>query len=164
MASTPNPVATDHVPFFITPPGETDVLLVAMAVFLLLAVLGIGVFYFRLHALPEHIAHGANKIQFQIVAVLALLALFTHNHAFWIAGLLLALVPIPDFYSPFVGIAKSLERIAARGTESEVRVAEVVPAEAAGAQVIALPHGKSDRLPEAKRDKALEGKSRDKGE
>ncbi len=117
MSPSPNPIATDHLPFFITSPGQTDGLLVAMAVFLLLAVLGIGIVYFRLHALPEHLAHGSSKIQFQIVAVLALLALFTHNHAFWIAGLLLALVPIPDFHTPFVSISNSLERIAARATE-----------------------------------------------
>ena len=121
MTPTPNPVATEHLPFFITSPGQTDGLLVAMAVFLLLAVLGIGLVYFRLHALPEHIAHRREKIQFQIVAVLALLALFTHNHAFWIAGLLLALVPIPDFSTPFVSISSSLEKIAAKATAPESR-------------------------------------------
>ncbi len=52
-------------------------------------------------------------MQFQIVAVLALIALFTHNHAFWIAGLLLALIPLPDFTTPLSSIAGSLERIAA---------------------------------------------------
>jgi hypothetical protein len=57
-------------------------------------------------------AHRGQKIQFEIVAVLALLALFTHNHAFWIAGLLLALVPLPDFTTPLSSIAASLERIA----------------------------------------------------
>ena len=38
-----------------------------------------------------------NKAQFEIVAVLALLALFTHNNYFWVAALLLAMIPIPDF-------------------------------------------------------------------
>jgi len=52
-------------------------------------------------------------VQFEIVAVLALIALFTHNHAFWIAGLLLALIPLPDFTTPLSSIAGSLERIAA---------------------------------------------------
>jgi hypothetical protein len=84
-----------------------------MAIFVLLAVIGIGVFYFKLHALPEQMAHRGQKVQFQIVAVLALLALFTHNHAFWIAGLLLALVPLPDFTTPLSSMAGSLERIAA---------------------------------------------------
>jgi hypothetical protein len=106
--------ALDHLPFFITPPGQTDVLMVAMAIFLLLAVLGVGVLYFTIHALPEHLAHGGNKIQMQIVAVLAILALFTHNHIFWIAGLLLALVQFPDFESPMVSMADSLAKMAGR--------------------------------------------------
>jgi hypothetical protein len=79
----------------------------------LLGVVGIGVFYFKLHALPEHLAHRGQKIQLEIVAVLTLIALFTHNHAFWIAALLLALIPLPDFTTPLTSIASSLERIAA---------------------------------------------------
>jgi hypothetical protein len=157
-----NPAATGHLPFFITPPGETDVLLVAMAVFLLLAVLGIGLVYFRLHALPEHIAHGANKIQFQIVAVLALIALFTHNHAFWIAGLLLALVPIPDFHTPLVGISNSLERIAAKATETENREAAAIAAETQVVQVIALPQTKAEHPAPADKDRHPD--AREKGD
>jgi hypothetical protein len=84
-----------------------------MAIFVLLAVIGIGVFYLKLHSLPEQMAHRGQKVQFQIVAVLGLLALFTHNHAFWVAGLLLALVPLPDFTTPLSSIAGSLDRIAA---------------------------------------------------
>jgi hypothetical protein len=82
MSEPIHPAAIHHLPPFVTAPGETDVLLVAMAIFLLLAVVGISVFYFKLHALPEQMAHRGQKIQFEIVAVLALLALFTHNHAF----------------------------------------------------------------------------------
>lgn len=107
-----HPEAIPHLPIFITAPGETDVLFVVNAIFVLLAVSGLGVFYFKLHALPEQLAHRGQKIQFQIVAVLGLLALFTHNHAFWIAGLLLALVPLPDFTTPLGTIARSLERLA----------------------------------------------------
>lgn len=107
-----HPEAIPHLPVFITAPGETDVLLVVNAIFVLLAVLGLGLFYFKLHALPEQLAHRGQKIQFQLVAVLGLLALFTHNHAFWIAGLLLALVPLPDFTTPLGTIARSLERLA----------------------------------------------------
>jgi uncharacterized membrane protein len=104
--------AAGHRPFFMTSPGETDWLLISMMVFLILAVVGIGVFYFKLHALPEHMAHKGQRIQYEIVAVLALLALFTHNHAFWIIGLLLALVPIPDFVTPISSMAQSLVRMA----------------------------------------------------
>ena len=107
-----HPEAIPHLPVFITAPGETDVLFVVNAIFVLLAVSGLGVFYFKLHALPEQLAHRGQKIQFQLVAVLGLLALFTHNHAFWIAGLLLALMPLPDFTTPLGSIARSLERLA----------------------------------------------------
>jgi hypothetical protein len=113
MAEPLHPAAIHHLPPFVTAPGETDVLFAVMAIFVLLALIGIGVFYFKLHALPEQMAHRGQKVQFQIVAVLALLALFTHNHAFWIAGLLLALIPLPDFTTPLSSMAGSLERIAA---------------------------------------------------
>lgn len=114
MAEPIHAAAGHHLPAFITSPGQTDGLFVAAAVFVIVAVVGIGVFYLKLHALPEQLAHRGQKVQFQIVAVLALLALFTHNHAFWVAGLLLALVPLPDFTSPLLSIATSLERIAAQ--------------------------------------------------
>jgi hypothetical protein len=114
MSDVVHPVAPHYQPFFITAPGQGDTLMLAMGIFLLLAVIGIGVFYFKLHALPEQLAHRGQKIQFQLVAVLALLALFTHNHAFWIAGLLIALVPLPDFTTPLTSMAQSLGRMAGR--------------------------------------------------
>ena len=75
-------------------------------------VLMVGILYFRLHALPEHMAHGTSKVQLQIVGVLGLLSLFTHNHIYWIAGLLLALIPFPDFSTPLKGMAESLAKMA----------------------------------------------------
>ncbi|MEA1052035.1 hypothetical protein U5801_19810 [Lamprobacter modestohalophilus] len=104
--------APHHLPFFITAPGSSDGLMTTTGIFLLLAVIGIGVLYFRLHALPEQMAHRGQKVQFELVAVLALLALFTHNHTFWVAGLLLALVPLPDITTPLSKIAGSLDKIA----------------------------------------------------
>jgi hypothetical protein len=101
-----------HLPFYIAKPGETDVLMIVMGVFLVLAVLGIGNVYLHLHSLPERMAHKGQKLQFEIVAVLGLLSLFTHMHIFWIAGLLLALVDLPDFTTPLSSIAGSVERIA----------------------------------------------------
>jgi hypothetical protein len=114
MTEDIHPLATHHLPFFITMPGQTDWLMIAVGVFLLLAVVGIGLFYFKLHALPEQMAHSGQKVQFEIVAVLALLALFTHNHLFWVAALLLALVPLPDFVTPLMSMAQSLSRMAGR--------------------------------------------------
>src|SRR3982751_3370030 len=107
-----HPVAVEHLPMFITPPGETDVLMVTMAGILLLAVLGFGVFFFRLHSLPEHIAHKSHKMQAELVAVLCLISLFTHMHIFWIIGLVLALIEMPDFGTPLKRIAGSTERLA----------------------------------------------------
>ncbi|MEJ2223505.1 MAG: hypothetical protein P8X80_22240, partial [Desulfobacterales bacterium] len=86
MAKSLQSEAENHLPVFITAPGETDVLFILMAAFVLVAVIGAGVIYFRLHALPEQVAHRGQKVQFELVAVLALLALFTHNHIFWVAG------------------------------------------------------------------------------
>ena len=107
-----HPAASDHVPSFITAPGQTDVLMVVMGVILLLFVVMVGVLYFRLHALPERFAH--KKVQFEIVCVLALLAMFTHMHIFWIAGLLLALIDFPDFSGLLRRIAGSTEKIATK--------------------------------------------------
>lgn len=112
MAAELHPLAPRHLPAFITTPGETDVLMVVAAVILLLAVLGVGLIFLRLHTLPERMAHKSQKLQFEIVAVLGLLALFTHVHLFWVAGLLLALIDIPDFTGLFGRMAHALERIA----------------------------------------------------
>lgn len=107
-----HPTATHHLPGFITAPGETDVLMVVMAVILLAAVMGFGILFLRLHSLPERMAHRTHKIQFEIVAVLCLIALFTHMHIFWIAALLLAMVDLPDFGTSLNRIAGSAEKMA----------------------------------------------------
>jgi hypothetical protein len=120
-----HPLATEHFPMFLTAPGETDVLLVAMAIFLVAAVVGIGVFYFRLHSLPEQMAHRGQKVQFEIVAILGLLSLFTHNHLFWIAGLLLAFVPLPDFSTPLTSMAQSLGKMAGGSARSQGAAGDV---------------------------------------
>lgn len=104
--------APHHLPAFIAAPGETDVLMTVMAVFLIIAVLAVGLLFLRLHTLPERLAHKSQKIQFEIVAVLGLLALFTHMHIFWVIGLLLALIDVPDIGWPLRRMAGSLEKIA----------------------------------------------------
>jgi len=111
-AAKAHPATPHHLPFFITPPGATDVLLVGTAIFLVVVVLLVGNLFLKLHTLPERIAHKTHKLQFEIVAVLGLLALFTHQHIFWVIGLLLALVDLPDFSTPLRRMAGSLEKIA----------------------------------------------------
>lgn len=106
-----HPLAPQHVPGFITAPGETDPLFVGSVIFMIIVVMGLGSLYFWLHSIPERLAHGTGKIQFQLVGVLALLALFTHNNWFWVFALFLALIPIPDFWTPLSSMADSLSRM-----------------------------------------------------
>lgn len=119
-----NPAAPHHLPSFITPPGQTDVLMVVMGIFLAFAVLMFGIIFLRLHTLPERVAHKSQKIQFEIVAVLGLIALFTHMHIFWVAGLLLALIDFPDFGNMMSRIAGSVERIAGVKPADDVAATE----------------------------------------
>ncbi len=145
MTASLNPAAPQHLPIFITAPGSTDVLMVVTAVFLLLAVLAVGLLFLRLHTLPERIAHKGHKLQFEIVAVLGLLALFTHMHIFWVIGLLLALIDIPDFGDPLRRMAGSLEKIAGippgkgAGEAPDETGAEIAPAEAPRADAVEVP-------------------------
>jgi hypothetical protein len=112
MAESLHPATPHHLPSFITTPGETDVLMVVMGFVLLLAILMFGILFFRLHSLPERVAHKSHKIQFEVVAVLCLIALFTHMHIFWVAALLLAIIDVPDFGGSLARIAGSAEKIA----------------------------------------------------
>lgn len=116
-----DPNAPHDLPSFITLPGGTDWLMNVMLVFLIVVVVSAGLIYLRLHALPEHVAHRTNKVQLQLVAVLALLALFTHNHIFWISALLLALIELPDFATPLNSIALSLEKQSGRDSTDPAR-------------------------------------------
>ncbi len=107
MANFTHPSAPHHLPWFLVGPGESDTLLTVTTIVVILTVLGLGVLFFRLHSLPERLGH--KKLQFEIVAVLGLLSLLTHVHAFWVAGLLLALIDLPDFQTPLKRIANALE-------------------------------------------------------
>ena len=107
-----HPMGPHHLPFYLAPGSGTDVLMVVMGVFLVAALIWVGTLYLRLHSLPERMAHKSEKLQFEIVAILGLLALFTHIHLFWVAGLLLAMIDIPDFGTPLRSIAGSVEKIA----------------------------------------------------
>ena len=112
VTASVHPAGPHHLPAFFTAPGETDVLMVGVAVFLVIAVVAVGILFLRLHTLPERIAHKSHKLQFEIVAVLGLLALFTHVHLFWVAGLLLAMIDLPDFGWPLGRIAGAVETMA----------------------------------------------------
>jgi hypothetical protein len=107
-----HPMAPHHLPFYLAGGSGVDTLMVVMGIFLIGTMLWVGTLYWRLHSLPERMAHKSQKLQFEIVAVLGLISLFTHMHIFWIAGLLLALIDIPDFGTPLRSIADSVEKIA----------------------------------------------------
>jgi hypothetical protein len=107
-----HPAAPHHLPFFIPGADGSDTLMVVMGLFLVGTILWVGTLYWKLHSLPERMAHKSQKLQFEIVAVLGLISLFTHMHIFWIAGLLLAMIDLPDFGTPLRSIAGSVERIA----------------------------------------------------
>ncbi len=136
MSTAPHPAAPHVLPFFLPGPDGSDPVLVGTGIFLILAVLAFGLLFLRLHTLPERLAHRGKKFQFEIVAVLGLIALFTHMHIFWVIGLLLALIDLPDITGPMRRIAGSTERLAGlpRGggdlQEAERPIAEAREAQA----------------------------------
>ena len=109
------PAAPHHLPWFITTPGESDGLSTAMVVFVIVAIFLIGTLFLYLYQLPMQYSRRGrriHKVQAEIVAVLALIALFTGTPLFWVAGLLLALVQLPDLWTPINSMAQSLRVLA----------------------------------------------------
>src|SRR3954465_13057397 len=108
--------------------------MVLMGIFLVATIFWVGTLYWRLHSLPERMAHKSEKLQFEIVAILGLLSLFTHIHLFWVVGLLLALIHIPDFGPPLPSIAGSVAQIADASPPGEIpkAVPEAKSVQAAG--------------------------------
>jgi hypothetical protein len=100
------------MPFFITAPGETDVLFNVTLWFVVACIILTGVIFFTIHSLPERMAHKSQKILFDLIALLCLLALLTHEHLFWFAAIVLAFIPIPDFLTPMNRIATSVVAMA----------------------------------------------------
>jgi hypothetical protein len=128
-----HPLALHDLPSFITAPGETDTMMIVTGIFLLVIVISVGVIYFNLHSLPERLSHRTNQAQAGVVAVLCLLALFTHNHAFWIIAILLAFIRIPDFETPIYSISDSLKRLATPLAPAVAEGADALPAASAAA-------------------------------
>ncbi|MEM6441909.1 MAG: hypothetical protein AAF763_19710, partial [Pseudomonadota bacterium] len=105
-----HPDAPEHLPGFLPAADGSDPTLTNVMIFAVVALILIGVGYLKLHALPERMAHRRSSVQLQLVAVLSLIALFTHEHIWWIAALLLVVAEPPDFLTPIRSIAASLER------------------------------------------------------
>ena len=109
MNETMANVIHEHLPFYITAPGETDILFGAVTVALIAIVVGFGALYFTIQAIPDRIAEGTSKTQMQLVGLLGLISLFTMNNLYWVAAILLAAIRIPDFMTPLRDIASSLQ-------------------------------------------------------
>ena len=118
MSGEIHPLAPHSLPSFIGAADGSDPLFSAIIFIVVLMVLGIGVFYLKLHAIPEQLAHKHSNTQSQLIMVLALLALFTHNNVFWVAALILALLKLPDFVTPLNSISESLKKLTSDGDPS----------------------------------------------
>jgi hypothetical protein len=123
-----HPAAPHHMPFFVPDANGSDPILAVTGIFLIATVFWVGTLYWKLHSLPERMAHKSQKLQFEIVAVLGLISLFTHMHIFWVAGLLLAMIDLPDFGTPMRSIADSVERIADASSDAPALAPEAEPA------------------------------------
>ncbi|WP_372573808.1 hypothetical protein [Ruegeria jejuensis] len=106
-----HPLAAEHIPSYVVAADGSDFLFTFMLVFTVAVILLIGVGYFTLHSIPEKMAHESNHPQFQLVGILALLALFTHNGIFWIAAILVAGFQIPDLAAPLRSIADAIRSL-----------------------------------------------------
>ena len=62
MSDQLHPLASHHLPFFITAPGETDVLFNITLWFVVACIILTGVIFFTIHSLPERMAHKSKKI------------------------------------------------------------------------------------------------------
>ena len=114
-----HPTAPEHLPFFLPGADGSDPVFIAVVVILLIVLVCVGALYFKIHSLPEHIGEKYNSTQLQLISVLTMLALFTHNNAFWIIALLITVVRVPDFLTPLQKIAASLGKLAADGRDDE---------------------------------------------
>ena len=121
-------VNQDLLPFFITAPGESDLLFTAVTIFLMLVVLGFGAMYFTIQAIPDRLVEGTSKAQMQLVGILGLVSLFTMNNIYWVAALLLAAIRIPDIVTPFKSMSRSLKKMSinTQNTVPETAVSETV--------------------------------------
>ncbi len=120
--------------------------MVASVILVVATVFALGVIFLWLHSLPERLGH--KKLQFEIVAVLGLLSLFTHNHLFWVIGLMLALVDLPDIMTPFRRIADSVEAMSATNASTRPGPSSVTeaPKPATAPQAPPAPAGHSEKV------------------
>lgn len=128
-------MASAHLPSFLPGADGSDPMMTSVLIGLILIVVAAGAFYLHLHSLPERMAHSRNSQHMELVAVLCLLALFTHNNLFWVAALVLVFLPVPDVVTPLTSIARSLRRLSGQA------VKPLEPARAAAHTAASSHHG-----------------------
>jgi len=117
MSDTSSTDATEHLPHFIVAPGETDTLMILMMIAIPLVILGFGVFFLKLHSVPDRMAHKANHNQLQLIGLLTLLALLTHHNVLWLIALVVAALNPPDLLTPLRSMARSLLKLSKRADD-----------------------------------------------
>nr|WP_319386712.1 hypothetical protein [uncultured Roseibium sp.] len=167
MTEKMHELAPHHLPFFIPKADGSDQMMLTVLIALIVIILLLGTFYLYLHSLPERLAHKHGRIQFELVAVLGLLALFTHNQIFWVAALVLAFIQLPDFMSPLDTIANSANRIAKKfdgkgevSADAYLEAQETLSGEAGEEQAAARPEEEGDAesaASETRTDEKVEG-------
>jgi len=113
-----HPMMPEHLPRYLAAADGTDYLFTVVIYIVVGVALLLGVGYFTLHALPERMAHKSNATQLQLVSILAIIALFTHNNIFWVAALVLAAFRPPDLVGPLASMAQSLSIMSNRMAET----------------------------------------------
>lgn len=129
MSGELHALAPHNLPAYIGGADGSDPLFTGIAIFVVVLILGIGVFYLKIHAIPEQLAHKHGNTQSQLIMVLALLALFTHNNVFWVLALILALLKLPDFLTPINNIARSLAKISGEPADTQSNGRDAKPQE-----------------------------------
>ena len=127
MTKTSPLVNPEYLPFYITSPVETDVLLGAVAFTLVAVLIGFGALYFTIQNIPDRLVEGTSKAQMQIVGLLGLISLFSMNNLYWVIALLVAAVRIPDVVTMFKSQARSQKRMSMSLKTMEPEAAEPPP-------------------------------------
>jgi len=100
-------IEAEYLPFFVTAPGDSDILFTAVMVFLVLVAIGFGALYFTIQAIPDRLA-----------------------------AMLLAAIRLPDIVTPLKEIGMEMRRKREGGlppTKALMEVDEETPtAEAEG--------------------------------
>lgn len=114
MTENVHPLTPEHLPYFFATADGSDSLFTSMIFLTVGAIVLLGVLYFTLHSLPERMAHKGNATQLQLISILCILALFTHNNIFWVLAIVLAAFRPPDIASPLNSMAASLQNLVNR--------------------------------------------------